>query len=375
MGRQVRDRKTGQTTWQGGLLNQVNGIASDLMGKGGKGAVPQLMAGFVEGMTTLVGWLKKVASFLNGHPQLVSGLKEAAKLVGVIAPLTIAFGTTAKIFGKLIKLSTPLVSTLVGGGKIIGQFMAGGLSMLNGTGFRNGYVSQRGLFNGGDTRSVARRAVDKVTGNNSQEERLRINIAQYKEQMEKAKAEAQELRDKIRELNRQDLNHLARQAAGSDSSVQAAARRAAEATEAAKVAVGNLDRAKLAGLRGQFTSSATTTGELDTAVKAATNRVNKLNGRSLDSLKGQFSHVKNETDETIKKASSLTGRVSSLNERKLSAVTDQVQHLGRALADAGVKAEALNLALDHIGKKAPGKGDGPAVHKPNKYATGGVVPG
>jgi SLT domain-containing protein len=369
--------------WKGGLLNQVSGIGSDLMGKNGNGVVPQLMKGFVEGMTRFVGWIKTTADFLSKHPELVQGLKEFGKFVAVVAPLALAFGATAKIFGKLIKLFSPLVSLgggvvkgILGGGKIVGQVARGIQSKASGGSYRAGYAAQRGVYNNGDQRSLGQRAVDRVRGNNSQEETLRLNISQYDEQMKKARQAADQLKRKIAELNRQNLDKVAKEAAGKDTSVQAAATKAQKATDKAAKAVRSLNKEKLAALKDQITGNTSKANGLTSSTGKASSAVKTLNGKSLKSLKGQFKDVSDAADKAIKKVSTLTGDIKTLNGKNLNGVTKEVNNLKDALSKTNEKAVALNLSLDHIDKhKGNGSGGTKKPGTPKKKAKGGVMPG
>ncbi|WP_340376605.1 transglycosylase SLT domain-containing protein [Streptomyces sp. SS7] len=366
--------------WRGGLLNQVAGIGSDLMGENGNGAVPQLMKGTVEGLGTAIDWIKKFADELEKHPEVVEAVKQFGKLAAVVAPLALAFGATAKIFGKLIKLFSPLVSLgkgvvsgLVGGGKIVGQVARGVQSASQGNGFLNGYRAQRGVYNQGDTRSLGRRAVDRVRGNNSQEETLRLNATQYEEAMRKAKDSVADLKRKINELNRQNLDKVAKEAAGKDTSVQAAAAKAEKATDKAAKAVRNLNNAKLNALREQVAGSTAKANGLTSATGKASSAVKALNGKSLKNLKGQFKDVEDAADKAYKKASTLTGEIKTLNGKTLGGVTKEVNNLKDALSKTNEKAVALNLALDNVDNHKGGSSKKPK--KPKKNAKGGIMPG
>ncbi|MFJ9900248.1 transglycosylase SLT domain-containing protein [Streptomyces sp. NPDC091280] len=367
--------------WQGGLLNKVAGIGSDLMGEHGNGAVPQLMSGFVEGTTRFIDWVKKIADELDKHPEVVKAIKEFGKLAAVVAPVALALGATGKIFGKIVKLFSPLVSVggavvkgLMGGGKIVGQVMAGLSSSANGTGFLNGYRGQRAAYNNGDERNLRQRAVDRIRGNNSQEETLRLNATQYEEAMRKAKDSIADLKRKINDLNRQNLDKVAKEAAGKDTSVQAAAQKAQKATDKAARAVRDLDKEKLRALRDQISSSTSKATGLNSSTDNASSAVKTLNGKSLKKLRDQFKDVTDAADKTIRKVSTLTGDIHTLSGKNLNGVTKEVKTLGKELEETAGKAEALNLTLDHIAKH---KGDGGSskTSKPKKHAKGGIIPG
>ncbi|MFD4608277.1 transglycosylase SLT domain-containing protein [Streptomyces sp. NPDC058440] len=439
----------GKAHWEGGVLNDVSDIGSDLMGKNGKGPVPQLMKGFVEGVSSFVKTIKKIADFLNEHPEVFQWVKEFGKLAAKVAPFLIAFGLATKALGMFTKLLSPLGFLFKGLGKglkgatKVASQITGIRSKTDAqreardirnrakeqarqdlksdrraarrmadpadryqarrdaaekakqtradakdrakdvrrqgrvdTNIADRYRERRAGLNGGDDRSVARRAVDRVTGNNSQQERLTLNISQYQEEMKKAKGEIADLKRKISELNRQSLNHLAKEAAGKSGSVQDAAKRAEHATGKAKKAAEDLNKVKLKVLKGQYNNATSAAGSATKATTSTRDSVKKLNGQTLATVKGQFIHVKDAAHNAYKKAGSLKDEVKNVNGKKLSTVTTAVDHLKTALKNAKDEASKLNSHLTNISRHTPGGGSkGPTKPKKKKKALGGVLNG
>ncbi|MFI0553425.1 transglycosylase SLT domain-containing protein [Streptomyces scabiei] len=378
----------GKSHWEGGLLNQFAGIGSDLMGKKGKGAVPQLMKGFVEGLTDFVKKIKWIADELGKHPEIVKWIKEFGKLVAKVAPALILIGTVGKIFGKLGKLLTPVltgvkgVSKAVGGTWKIGNQIARGVqSKMTGGSYRAGYRAQRGLYNGGDSRSRSQQRLDRRTGTDSRTEALRLDISKYQEEMDKAKAEADSFRKKIRDLNKQNLNKLAHEAAGNDSSVEGALKKATKASDKAKAAVEELNKRKLKALKNQYSNITSAAGNAGSGTGKLQKKITQLGNQSLKDLRDWFKKVTKAAGDTHTKVSKLSTAVHDLNGKKTDQVTGEIKSLKSALSDAKDEAGLLILALDDINKKGGngkgGKGKAPRGPRGPKrrHAAGGVLPG
>jgi SLT domain-containing protein len=380
----------GKSHWQGGLLNSTQDIVSNLMGKNGKGPIPELLKGFVEGLSGFVKQLKTWSEFLSKHPEIMSAVKAIGKVIVKVAPALIIMGTAGKIFGGLFKLMSPVAKGLgllgkglLGAGKIGMQGITALIGHRDpGESIADRYRAARASVNGGDTRSLGQRGVDRVRGNNSQEDTLRLNISQYQEEMNKAKAEADEFKKKIRDLDKQNLNRLAQEAAGKDGSVQAALQHAEKAAEKAQKATQKLNDEKLKALKGQITGANTATGRLDTSTGNVTAAVKKLNGKSLKDLREWFKKLTKSADDTLTKVSELTDKVHALNGKKTDSVVKEIHSLKDALSHAKDEALALNLELDAISKHQGGSGGSggggkkkPKKPKGGKHATGGILPG
>ncbi len=278
------------------------------------------------------------------------------------------------------------------------------------TSWRDRYQERRTNLNGGDNRSVGRRAVDAVRGSNSQVEEIQVNTDKAKQKIKDLETEIESLRDKIRTFRGLDFSQQADDLAGADSSVKAAAEKAAKAMREANTAGENLKGLKLNVLEGEFNqvtesgsalraqvkradsavsglngrSLGDLDGELsdakgkakaaDSAIKAAAKQAGNLNDKSLSKVEGQLDHVKDAADDARSKVggsgSSLSGRVGSLNEMSTSSVVKQIKNLKDGLSDAGGKAKTLNDRLNSISDHAPG-----GSSKSKKKALGGVLPG
>ncbi|MEU6765905.1 hypothetical protein ABZ916_25735 [Streptomyces sp. NPDC046853] len=281
------------------------------------------------------------------------------------------------------------------------------------TSWRDRYQQRRTNANGGDTRSLGRRAVDSVRGSDSRVEELDVNTEKAKRKITELESEIESLREKIKTFRGLDFSQQADDLAGADSSVQEAAKKAAKAMREANTAGENLKGLKLNALEGEFNQVKENTsslrsqvkkadssvtklnsaslgdldGELsdakgkakaaDSAIKAAAKQAGNLNDKSLKHVAGQLDHVKDAADDARSKVGaskgSLIGRVGQLNEMSTTSVVKQIKKLKDALDDASGNAKTLNSRLDSISNHAPGKGGSSKSKK--KKALGGVLPG
>jgi SLT domain-containing protein len=377
----------GKSHWQGGLLNGTQDVISNLMGKNGKGPIPDLLKGFVDGLTGFVKQLKTWSDFLAKHPEIMSAVKSIAKVIVKVAPWLLMIGTAGKLFGGLFKLMSPVTKGLKGISKGLlgtGKFAMQGVAALighreEGETRRDRFRSARASLNNGDDRNGFQKIKDRITGRNSQTERLNLDISKYQEEMNKAKAEIDDFKKKIKDLNKENLNRLAGEAAGKDSSVQDAMQKAEKAAKKAQKATQKLNDEKLEALKGQITGAKTATGHLGTSTGNVSSAVKKLNGKSLKDLRDWFKKLTKAADDSLTKVSALTTQVHDLNGKKTDSVVKEIHSLKDSLSHAKDEALALNLELDAISKHQGGSGGGgkkkPKKPKGGKLATGGILPG
>ncbi|MEV5677456.1 transglycosylase SLT domain-containing protein [Streptomyces sp. NPDC052179] len=401
--------------YEGGLLETLGGLGADLKEPSGK-----VIAGLFESLTTLAGWAESAVKVLTDHPGITDAVVEIGKWAALVGVGALALGLLIKTFGLLTKALSPvamlakgLFKTVKGTVKIGNQVVRGALGS-DGDSYRDRYRNARTASNGGDNRSLGRRAVDSVRGRNSQVAEIKVDTDKAKQKINELDAEIEGLRTKIRNFKGENFNELADHLAGSDSSVKAAAERAAKAVREADTATTNLKGLKLQALEGEFNKVTENTnslksqvsraaskvsdlnskglgdldGELtgakgkskslDSALSAAAKQAGNLNGKSLGQLKGQVDHVKDAAEAASAKVgggkSSLASRVGQLNEMSTSSVVRQIKKLKDALGDSADKAKTLNSRLNDIANHAPG-GGGSSSGKKTKKALGGVLPG
>jgi SLT domain-containing protein len=283
------------------------------------------------------------------------------------------------------------------------------------TTFLQRFKQRRANANGGDSRSVGRKAFDNFTGQNSQKDKLTLDSKDFEAKLKEAEGKVKELKLTLTDLNRSKLETVAAQFAGSQTSVQMAASRAATATEEAKLKTTEFNQAKLDGLKNQLeqvtqaqgalnskvtesnalmttldedslktvdkqiTETTTVTDGLKTSVKSVIDDLVILDAETLDKIRKQLTSIRDEADKAASKVGgadplSLKSELNAVDTKSMEQITNAIKGLRTALSDAEVAAGALDLTLDAIAKKAPGGGHGPSV-SPVKKATGGVIEG
>ncbi|MFC9591524.1 hypothetical protein ACFTUC_17260 [Streptomyces sp. NPDC056944] len=402
--------------YKGGLLNTLSDLGGDLKEPSGK-----LIAELFKDLTILGDWVKKAVKVLKEHPGITDTVIQIGKFAAMVGVASLALGAVIKAFGLLTKVVSPvaglakgLLKGTRGGVRVAGQVARGLQSKASGGEFGTGYRAQRGAYNGGDTRSLRERAVDRVRGSDRRVEALDVDTSNAKQKIQELDSEIEGLRTKIRNFRGEDFRELAEHLAGADSSVKSAAEKAARAVRDADTATTNLKGLKLQDLESEFSQASGKSNslrdqvkkaassvsdlngkglgaldgeltdakgkgkELDSALKTAAKQAGNLNGKSLDALKSQVNHVKDAANGASDKVgggkSSLNSRIGQLNSLSTSSVVKGIKALRDALDDAAGKAGTLNTRLDSISKHAPG-GGGSSKGKNTKKALGGVLPG
>ncbi|MFE9455984.1 transglycosylase SLT domain-containing protein [Streptomyces californicus] len=361
---------------KGGVLDEVGDI-----GKSALRQLPDLLMAFAESIKTITGWIKTIVQTLEDHPAIKDAVVTLAKIAVVAAPLLLGLGILSKTVGKLTKVMgaglTPArgaFSAARGTTRVARQARAGVSSWANGDSFREGYRDRRTELRGGDERGPVQRARDRVTGRNSQADRIRSDMDRVSDQIRQAEDRAEELRDRLREVAGLNVDDLARSLAGSGTrSVSGAARDAGDQIRQVRTdGVDPLNRSSLTQVQGEFTDTRQTVERLVSELKNAqqettqldgkkltqfkvtidgahgtvTDLKNKvddtahsvvqLDGKKLTKLKGQFDSVTSAADSAYKKvgdgdgSGNLAGRVKGLNERKLTTVKKQFENLTAA---------------------------------------------
>ncbi|MFF3416817.1 transglycosylase SLT domain-containing protein [Streptomyces sp. NPDC002698] len=284
------------------------------------------------------------------------------------------------------------------------------------TSYADRYRERRANLSGGDDRSVATRAVDKIRGRNSQVEKIDLDTEEAKKKIRELESFIEGMKSIIDSVRSKDFKPLADELAGKDGSVQAMAQKAEKAfkdseraaetlkglklsalnsefnsaaekgdkfkssTHQGEVAVSELNQQKLNHVGGEFNETKQRVKLLIAAVKSGMTELNQLDEKTLSNLKSQISNVKDEAEDTSKKVgsgeSSLNSRIAKLNSLETGKIVKQIDNLKEKLKDTATQATTLNTQLGNISSHAP-SGKNPKTTKPKKTnsATGGVLPG
>ncbi|MCZ0974854.1 transglycosylase SLT domain-containing protein [Streptomyces albulus] len=381
-----------------------------------------LLSQFVRALGLLLTGVEKTEGFLNDHPWLKDLVAKAVKVAAVLGPLAIAIGLATKIIGKVgksflpaLKIAGGLAKGARGAVRTGNQFLSGATAGRGS--FREAYRERRAESHGGDDRSMMRRGIDRMRGQDSRAEALQVNTEAAERALRAVDQKIQTVKAAIRSLNELRLNNLAESLGGeTGTSVKAGARDADQRiggvrrgvqqlnaaglgevtgkvrsfTEAAKAAerqvkqvlavVHDLNGAKLGLARQQFGYLRDKADTAKRHVKDVTDEITKLNGRSLEQIRGRFgSGLTPAIKGSYKEATGLNGRIKDVNARGLSQVTGRVRTLTDALNKAGDKAERLDGSIKDIanntGFGGGSGGGGKKRKKPKGLATGGVLPG
>ncbi|GGX08146.1 transglycosylase SLT domain-containing protein [Streptomyces noursei] len=380
-----------------------------------------LTGNLVRAINLLITGFEKVQGFLDDHPALKNLVAQVVKLAVVVGPLAVAAGLLTKTFGKIMKSVSPLVK--VGGGLAKGargafrttnQFLSG--VQAGRGGFREAYRQRRADYHDGDDRSVARRGMDRVRGQDSRSTQLTMQTSEAEAALRQVDQKIQEIQNRIHNLNQERLTQIAAELGGEGgTSVRGRASSADREIDQARLSVGELDRSPLTELGQRLISLKEKAGtaesginqvrqavsnlndakagmvrqqvqyltdKADTAkgrVAQVSSEVAELNGRSLASIREKFSgSLTPAIKGSYSQAKDLNDKIKDVNGRGLGSITSKVRTLADALEKAEGKAGGLEgklIAVNGLtgfggGGDSKGKGKGG-----KKHALGGVIPG
>ncbi|GAA4104669.1 hypothetical protein GCM10022284_50560 [Streptomyces hundungensis] len=380
-----------------------------------------LTGNLVRAINLLITGFEKVQGFLNDHPAIKSLVAQVVKVAVVLGPLAIAAGLLTKTFGKIMKSVSPLVK--VGGGLAKGargafrttnQFLSG--VQAGRGGFREAYRQRRADYHDGDDRSVARRGMDRVRGQDSRSTQLTVQTSEAEAALRQVDQKIQEIQNRIRNLNQERLTQIASELGGEGgTSVRGRASGADREIDQARLSVGELDRSPLTELGQRLVSLKEKAGTAESGIKQVRQAVNDLNDAKLGMVRQQFEYLKDKSDTSQRhigavsreiqevngrsldqirgrfgsgltpavkgsyaQAKDLNDRIKDVNGRGLGSVTGKVRTLADALDKAEGKAGGLEgklIAVNGLtgfggGGDSKGKGKGG-----KKHALGGVIPG
>ncbi|WP_327377667.1 tape measure protein [Streptomyces sp. NBC_01216] len=377
-----------------------------------------LSGNLLKALNLLLGGVEKTQALLNEHPWLKDLVAKAVKVVAVLGPLAIAIGLATKILGKVGKSFLPLLKLTGGLAKGVRGAFRTGNQFLSGVAagkgnFREAYQARRADYHDGDDRSLARRGMDRMRGQDSRSTRLTVETSDAERALRDVDQTIQQIQSRIYNLNRARLNSLSNELGGeAGSSVKGGAQNADREIDQARLSVRELNRSPLSELGQRLISVKEKAGTAQSGIKQVRQAVNdlnegklgmvrqqfeflkdkadtakryvaqvaakvqELNGRSLDSLRAKFSsNLTPAIKDSYSKAKGLNDKIKDVNGRGLGQITSKVRTLRDALDQAEGKAGALGGKLGEVNRLTGFGGGGGGKGKGNKHALGGIVPG
>ncbi|MFD5697839.1 transglycosylase SLT domain-containing protein [Streptomyces lasiicapitis] len=378
-----------------------------------------LSGNLIKAINLLLGGFERTQALLNENPWLKDLVVKAVKIVSVLGPLAIAIGLATKVIGKvgksflpLVKLSGGLAKGVRGAFRTGNQFLSG---VAAGRGrFRETYRQRRADYHDGDDRSLARRGLDRMRGQDSRSTQITVQTNEAEAALRQVDQKIQEIQNRIRNLNQERLTQVASELGGEGgASVRGRASSADREIDQTRISVRELNQAKVTELGQRLLAlkdkAETAEGHIkqvrqavnnlndaklgmvrqqvqylkdkaDTAkrgVHAVSSEVKDLNGRSLGSIKSKFSgSLTPAIKGSYSQAKDLNSKIKDINGRGLGSVTSKVRTLRDALDQAEGKAGGLGGKLTAVNELTGFGGAGNGKHrKPNKHALGGIVPG
>ncbi|MEU1151815.1 transglycosylase SLT domain-containing protein [Streptomyces sp. NPDC005918] len=378
-----------------------------------------LSGNLVRAINLLITGFEKIQGFLNDHPAIKDLVAKVVKLAVVLGPLAIAAGLMTKTFGKIVKSFTPLVK--IGGGiakgargafRTTNQFLSG---VQAGRGnFRETYRQRRAEYHDGDDRSVARRGLDRVRGQDSRSTQLNVQTSEAEAALRQVDQKIQEIQNRIRNLNQERLTQIASELGG-EGGVRGRANSADREIDQTRLSVGELNQAQVGELGQRLTALKEKAGSAEAGIKQVHQAVNALNDGKLGMVRQQVQYLTDKADTAKRRVAQVSSEVADLNGRSLASIrekfsgsltpaikgsysqakdlNDKIKDVnGRGLGSVTGKVRTLADALEKAEGKAGGLegkliavngltgfgggGDGKGKSKGGKkHALGGVIPG
>ncbi|MER5883085.1 transglycosylase SLT domain-containing protein [Streptomyces sp. NPDC001941] len=348
-----------QLAGNGGILDQVQGLAKKWAPK-----VDGFLETFFEAGSHFLTMMDKTATWLEK-----SGL---ADLAGPIAdflvqwgPLILAAGLLSKVIGKaaglLGRAFDPLASVARSGvrayegGRDIrsqrhaardarNEASAGGASRRDARqAGRDAYRQQRTANRQDDSRTSGRRLLDGFMGRDSRQQDGQRQIRALEDQIREARDAANNLRDELRETNRESMRQITAALAGNgNSSVQGAANQASQAVNSVQQHAQQANRASLTQFRQEVEKVEKALRDTVTRLGSVKSDVDALNGKNLNEVVAEFTRLKSAAEDAGKQITSGNTRVGNLDGKRLGGVTGSVNELR----------DAAKRAADQIGDGA-----------------------
>ncbi|MFG3582561.1 transglycosylase SLT domain-containing protein [Streptomyces sp. NPDC047990] len=295
----------GKSHYEGGLLESVSDLGKTL-----KGPSAKLVKELFTDLATVAKYIKEFADYLKNHPKLTDSLIKIVKIGAVIGGGALVLGTFFKLVGGITKAFSPLLKVAGTAGKLV----TGGISAARGRGFSAGYQRPTSAFSTRPTNQQQRETLDlDISAYQRSIAQAEQDLTKFKEEIRKLNGES--LREAAHQLAGSDhsVQHAARQAEEAVKSAESAARKLNDQklrglngqftsskdhanglrTSAQNVVnkVSELNREKLTKIAGQVN---TLKGDLDDTAKKA--------GAGKDSLKSRLTEVNNKGTGDVTRA-------------------------------------------------------------------------
>ncbi|MFE9442491.1 transglycosylase SLT domain-containing protein [Streptomyces sp. NPDC006602] len=351
-----------------GILDQVQDMAKKWAPK-----VDDFLGKFLDGTSHFISVIDKAATWIEE-----SGL---AELGGPITdfllkwgPLILAVGLLSKVVGKAVglvgRMFQPAAAVVRGGVRategtrnVRSQRAAARAARNeardNGSSRqdarqagRDAYRQQRTTNRNGDSRTTGRRLLDGFMGRDSREADGQRQIRALEDQIREARDQAANLRDELRETNRESMRQIAAALAGNgNGSVQGAANQAGQAVNSVQQQAQQANNTSLDQLRQEVEKVEKAARDVITRLGSVKNDVDSLNGKNLNAVTTEFSQLKSAAEEAGKQITSDNTRVGNLDGKNLNKVTAEFNSLKSAAQDAGREITSDNTRVGNLDKK------------------------
>ncbi|MEU5957558.1 transglycosylase SLT domain-containing protein [Streptomyces sp. NPDC047525] len=335
----------------GGILDQVQGMAKKWAPK-----VDDFLSTFLDAGSRFLTMLDDTATWLEE-----SGLADLAKPIADFliqwGPLILAVGLLSKVLGKAVGLVgrafSPLaavtragVRTYEGQRDIRSQRRAArdarNDARTNGSSRRevrqagrDAYRQQQTTNRNGDSRTTGRRLLDGFMGRDSREQDGQRQIRALEDQIREARDEATNLRDELRETNRESMRQITAALAGNgNGSVQGAATQAGQAVNRVQQQAQQANNASLGQLRQEVDKVEKSARDAANRLGVAKNHVDALNGKNLNGITAEVNQLKAAAEGAGKQITSANTRVGNLNGKNVNGVTGSINDLRTAAKKA-----------------------------------------
>ncbi|WP_143201153.1 transglycosylase SLT domain-containing protein [Streptomyces uncialis] len=328
-----------QTRYEGGLLNDAKDLAKD--------AAPHaqdVLTEFFDVIGTFTSWVKDLVGWLDEHPAIKDAVLQFAKIAALAVPFLIAFGLLTKLTGKLgkmagsgLSLARPVAAGARGAVNTGRQALAG---REEGESRGDAYRRRRTELRDGDSRSLGRRALDQVTGRNSNTDQITRQIHELQRQLEQADRRSDELRQSLREVDQTSVRQIVNSLSGGGLGGQSVSAAAGEAQNAVRQIVTQgttpLNNASLSGVRAEFRETDQRVQGLKEAVQGAQHEVTQLNGKRLVTLRVQVDTTEGTVQDLKGSINDTGSAVTALNRKKTDQLQGEVSSLKGAVDQARV---------------------------------------
>ncbi|MGW1673293.1 transglycosylase SLT domain-containing protein [Streptomyces sp. NPDC002324] len=344
-----------QIAGKGGILDQVQALAEKWGPK-----VDDFLGLFLDGVETFISTIDRAATWIeeSGLGELAGPITEFLLKWG---PLILAVGLLSKVIGKAVglvgrafapaaALTRAGVRTFEGQRDIRSQRRAardarneardnGGSRREVRQAGRDAYRQQRTTNRDGDSRTTGRRILDGFMGRDSREADGQRRMRELEDQIREARDAANELRDQLRETDRESMRQIRAALAGGAGSVQGAASQAAQAVNSVQTQAQQTNTTSLDQLRQEVEKVQKAARDTVSELGKVKNDVTALDGQNLNAVTMEFSRLKTAAEDAGKQITSDNTRVGNLNGKKVDGVTSSINDLR----------DAAKRAADQIG--------------------------